>query len=61
MKLKTGLFLAGFDYWLNDRWGVNFDVKKIFLNIDAESNNGAITADIDLDPWIVGADVAYRF
>lgn len=52
---------AGFDFWLNDHWGLNVDAKKIWLNIDAELNNGAITADIDLDPWILGAGVAYRF
>lgn len=52
---------AGFDYWLNDNWGLNFDVKKIWLNVDATLNNGAIRADVDLDPWIVGAGVSYRF
>lgn len=51
---------AGADYWLNDNWGLNLDVKKVFLNIDGTVNN-AIKADIDLDPWIVGAGVSYRF
>jgi outer membrane protein len=31
------------------------------MDIDASINNGAITADVDLDPWIVGAGVSYRF
>ncbi len=52
---------AGFDYWLNDHWGLNFDAKKIWLDIDAELNNGTIRADVDLDPWVVGGGVAYRF
>lgn len=52
---------AGFDYWINDNWGLNLDVKKIWLNIDAKLNNGAIRADIDLDPVVVGAGVSYRF
>ena len=52
---------AGFDYWIDDHWGANLDVKKIFLNVDAELNNGAVTADVDLDPVIVGAGVSYRF
>lgn len=52
---------AGYDYWLNEHWGFNFDVKKIFLNMDATANNGAIQADIDLNPWVVGAGVSYRF
>lgn len=54
-------FQAGFDYWLNDNWGVNLDVKKLYLNIDATLNNNAIKADIDLDPWIIGTGVSYRF
>ena len=52
---------AGFDYWLDDHWGVNVDVKKIWLNVDASLNNGAIKADVDLDPWLIGAGVSYRF
>lgn len=52
---------AGFDYWLNDNWGVNVDVKKIFVDVDASVNNGAITGKVDLDPWVVGTGVSYRF
>ncbi|PZO82293.1 MAG: OmpW family protein [Micavibrio aeruginosavorus] len=52
---------AGFDYWINDNWGLNFDVKKIWLNVDASLNNGAIKADVELDPWLIGAGVSYRF
>jgi len=51
---------AGVDYWLDDNWGLNLDVKKLYLNIDGTVNN-VIKADIDLDPWIVGAGVSYRF
>lgn len=52
---------AGFDYWLDDNWGLNLDVKKLYLEIDGSVNNGAVNTDIDLDPWIVGAGVAYKF
>lgn len=54
---------AGTDIWLNKNWGLNLDVKKIFLNVDAKVNAGAtpVHADVDLDPWIVGAGVSYRF
>ena len=52
---------VGADYWLNDHWGVNVDVKRLFLNIDGKLNNGAVRADIDLDPWIIGAGASYRF
>lgn len=52
---------AGFDYWLNENWGLNLDVKKLFLNVDASLNQGTVKADVDLDPWIVGVGVSYRF
>ncbi len=52
---------AGADIWINENWGVNFDVKKIFLDVDGKLNNGAIRADVDLDPWLIGAGVSYRF
>ena len=52
---------VGADYWLNDHWGLNLDVKKLYLNIDGKLNNGAVRADIDLDPWIIGAGASYRF
>lgn len=52
---------AGFDYWLDANWGLNVDVKKLFLNVNATANNGAIRADVDVDPWIIGAGVSYRF
>lgn len=52
---------AGFDYWVNDNWGVNVDVKKLWLNVDASLNKGAVKADVDLDPWIIGTGVSYRF
>lgn len=64
LKVDNGVgyaLQAGADYWLNDHWGLNFDVKKIFLNMDASLSNGAVQADIDLDPWLIGAGVSYRF
>ncbi len=52
---------AGTDIWINKNWGLNLDVKKVFLNVDAKLNGGAVSADVDLDPWIVGAGVSYHF
>ena len=52
---------AGFDYWISDHWGLNLDVKKVWVNVDASLNNGAIKADVDLDPWLIGAGVSYKF
>ena len=64
VKIDNGVgyaLQAGTDYWLDDHWGLNFDVKKLFLNVDAKANGGAVRADVDLDPWIVGAGVSYKF
>ncbi|MEQ8267710.1 MAG: OmpW family protein [Parvibaculum sp.] len=52
---------VGADYALNDNWYANVDVKKIFLSTDVSMNGGAITADVDIDPWIVGVGIGYRF
>lgn len=55
---------AGFDYWINDNWGLNLDVKYVDLEVDVDVNLGATPLaadDVDLNPWIVGAGVSYRF
>ena len=52
---------AGIDIGINEKWAVNFDVKKVWHNVDVKMNSGAVTADVDLDPWIFGAGLAYRF
>jgi len=52
---------AGIDIGINDNWAVNADVKKLFLNTDASINGDAVTADVDLDPWVFGLGLAYRF
>lgn len=57
-------FQAGFDYWLNDNWGLNLDAKYINLDIDVDVDLGAAhldADDVDLDPFIIGAGVSYRF
>lgn len=53
---------AGFDYWLNDHWGLNLDAKYIDVEVDVTTNNGALNAnDVDLNPVIIGGGVSYRF
>lgn len=51
---------TGVDVALNDHWVVNADVKKLFHHIDATVNN-TVTADVDLDPWVIGVGIGYRF
>lgn len=53
----------GFDYMINRNWGINFDVKRILMRPDATVRLGAIpvSANVRIDPWIVGAGIVYRF
>lgn len=52
---------AGTDYWFNDHWGWNMDIKKVWVDVDASINSGAIAANVVLDPWIIGTGISYRF
>ena len=55
-------FQAGIDIQVDDRWYFNVDVKKIFLDTDINLNQGAVRVnDADIDPWIFGAGIGYRF
>ena len=47
---------------VDDRWYVNVDVKKIYLDTDINLNNGSVKVnDADVDPWVFGAGIGYRF
>ena len=55
---------AGVDIELTDKWSLNLDVKKLWLNTDVKVNAGLaspVNADVDLDPWIFGIGFGYRF
>ncbi|WP_244327711.1 OmpW family protein [Roseibium sp. RKSG952] len=54
---------AGFDYMLDDHWGVNFDVKKLFLEPDYSVTVGGTKyhGTAELNPWLIGAGITYRF
>lgn len=52
---------AGFDVAIDDKWSWNVDVKKIFLDIDAKVGPAATPVSLELDPWIVGTGIGYRF
>lgn len=66
LKIDNGFgfsLQAGVDIQVRDNWYFNVDVKKTWLNVDAKTNLGAtpVRADIDVDPWIVGVGLGYRF
>lgn len=52
---------AGFDYMLDEHWGFNLDVKKLYLRPEWSGNGGSLTGKAKLDPWLVGTGVTYRF
>jgi outer membrane protein len=52
---------AGFDYMLDEHWGLNFDVKKLFLEPDWSANNSTLTGKAELNPWLIGTGITYRF
>lgn len=54
---------AGVDVPVGDTYFLNLDVKKVFLSTDVSINAGgtAVSADVDIDPWIVGVGIGRRF
>lgn len=54
----------GFDYMLDKHWGVNVDVKKLWLRPDYSAtvnNTIAVTGRANIDPWLVGTGLTYKF
>jgi outer membrane protein len=54
-------FQVGVDLMKDEHWGLNLDIKKLYLNTDVSVNNGAISGNVDLDPWIFGTGITYKF
>tara|TARA_R110002096_G_C14661942_1_gene728503 strand:+ start:31652 stop:32281 length:630 start_codon:yes stop_codon:yes gene_type:complete len=52
---------AGVDFELSEDLFFNVDVKKLFLKTDASINSGTITADVKINPWIIGAGIGKKF
>jgi outer membrane protein len=65
VKSAPGLALqVGFDYMLNQNWGFNVDVKKLWLRPEytaVVAPLGGISGKLRIDPWIVGVGLTYRF
>ena len=53
---------AGVDYRIDEHWGLNLDVRRIWINTDVTiSGDLAATDEVDIDPWVVSTSIAYRF
>jgi len=59
-----GVLQAGVNFNFSPQWHINLDVKKVFLDTDATvrlGNSTVIKTFVDIDPWIVGIGIGYRF
>ncbi len=56
-------FQTGFDYMLDQHWGLNVDVKKLILRPDFDANVGGshVSGKANLDPLMIGTGITYRF
>jgi len=53
--------VAGVDYEIRPNWLANFDVKWVQMQPDVSVNSGLIRARADINPFIIGASIRYRF
>jgi outer membrane protein len=51
---------AGVDWFINDNWLINFDVRYISIETDAKVNGDKLGT-VDINPWIVGLNAGYKF
>ncbi|CAN5811751.1 OmpW family protein [soil metagenome] len=51
---------AGVDVKLDKNWSLNFDVKKVQIRSDV-TIGGVKASAVQVDPWLVGVGVGYRF
>ena len=52
---------AGVDYNLQNKWLVNFDVKKIWFSTDVHANGLGKIDSLDIDPWVVSFGFGKKF
>lgn len=51
---------VGFDYALNKSWSINVDAKYVTIDTDVKLNGSKI-GHVELDPWLYGIGIGYRF
>jgi len=54
---------AGVDIGIDENWAINLDVKKIWLETDVSVRalGTTVKTEVDIDPWLFGIGLAYRF
>ena len=50
----------GFDVALNKNWSINVDAKYVKIDTDVKVG-GSKVGHVDLDPWLLGVGIGYRF
>jgi len=57
-----GALQAGFDYQFQPQWNFNVDVKYLWIDNQVRLNaTGNNASSLDLDPWVFGVGIRYRF
>jgi outer membrane protein len=51
---------AGIDYKLDKNWSLNLDIKKVQIRSDVSISGVKVSA-VQIDPWLFGVGVGYRF
>lgn len=51
----------GFNYEITPNWVANLDLKWVLMQPDVSVNSGAIRARADINPFVLGATIRYRF
>ncbi|MDZ7833472.1 MAG: OmpW family outer membrane protein [Desulfobacterales bacterium] len=54
---------AGVDIGITEKFAFNIDLKKLYLETEAEVKalGETFKTDVDIDPWLLGFGIAYRF
>lgn len=52
---------AGIDIDIADDWVFNIDVKRFWIDTEVSINEGAILADVAINPWVFGVGFGYKF
>ncbi len=56
-----GALQAGVDIPIQDNWYANIDVKKVFISTTAKFSPSGVRADVDINPWLIGVGIGYKF
>jgi outer membrane protein len=56
-----GALQAGMDIKLSSNMYLNFDIKKVWIGTDVKTAGGAKVTHLNLNPWLPGVGLGWRF